>query len=350
MTSLRTEGGGRTAGGWRGGGWGLAVGVLGAFLLLGSGPARANPSAKLVFARGRGTEACPSEADFRAAVAARVGYDPFFPWARRTVTTRIDASGDGFRARMEVLDEDGTLLGEKTFVSRDDDCAEVVRTLALAVSLAIDIADARPAATEAEPPRQVPSEPASEPLLPIAHDTPVAPAPGPSRGIANVAPRWQSEGSFTARASAGLSPSPSLGVALGFAVRRSAWSLGLEGRYDAGASGSVEPRGEVAFSHLAGSIVPCFSRGIGLACAFVTLGQVRAETSGIAQPGSDVALFFASGARLGVEVPLSPAVGLRAMVEGGVAPLRHDARIGGQDVQRTALFFASLGVGAVVRF
>jgi hypothetical protein len=264
------------------------------------------------------------------------------------VTTRIDAVADRFRARMEVLDEDGALLGEKTFLSRDDDCAEVVRTLALAVSLAIDIADASP---EVSGPRQeVPSEPGPLPPPVPTEVAPAAPQASPELRSANAAPPWNGEASFTVRGSVGLSPVASLGLAAGVGVRRSVWSLTIEARYDAGASGSVDPHGKVALSNLAGTVVPCFSRGIALLCAFVTLGQVRVETSGIAAPTSDRELFFASGARLGIELPLSAALMFRGMFDAGLVPLRHDARIDGRDVYRTPLFFASLGGGVVVRF
>jgi hypothetical protein len=41
--------------------------------------AYATPSARLVYSRGHGAESCPDEHALREAVAARVGYDPFFP-------------------------------------------------------------------------------------------------------------------------------------------------------------------------------------------------------------------------------------------------------------------------------
>ncbi|HVH41670.1 MAG TPA: hypothetical protein VM925_04985, partial [Labilithrix sp.] len=151
--------------------------MLGLGLVFMTNVSSASPSAKLVFARGAETSACPDEAGFRSAVAARVGYDPFFPYAKRTVVTRIDAAAGGrFRARMEVLDESGALLGEKVFVSSQGDCEELVRTLALAVSLAIDVADPPPLASEPLPePAAKAAPPASEPPPPAAE------APRPER-------------------------------------------------------------------------------------------------------------------------------------------------------------------------
>ncbi len=61
--------------------------------------ARAAASSRLVYGRGPGTENCPNEAVFRQAVVARVGYDPFFPWAELTVV----ATSLSFFAHGEAL-------------------------------------------------------------------------------------------------------------------------------------------------------------------------------------------------------------------------------------------------------
>src|SRR4051812_40160467 len=50
------------------------------------------PAARLVYARAPGTESCADEATLRRAVAARVGYDPFFPFAKQTVVVRFATS------------------------------------------------------------------------------------------------------------------------------------------------------------------------------------------------------------------------------------------------------------------
>ena len=47
--------------------------------LVAARPASAGASAHLVYVRGAGAEQCPGEQAIRAAVGARLGYDPFFP-------------------------------------------------------------------------------------------------------------------------------------------------------------------------------------------------------------------------------------------------------------------------------
>lgn len=55
--------------------------------------ASASPSARLLYVRNVGAEGCPDESALRKSVAARLGYDPFFPWATTTVLATIDRAG-----------------------------------------------------------------------------------------------------------------------------------------------------------------------------------------------------------------------------------------------------------------
>jgi hypothetical protein len=73
----------------------------------------ASPSAKLTYARSSGAERCPDEADLRKAVAARLGYHPFFPSASTTVVAEITRAGRGFHGHVKILDEDGVVRGER---------------------------------------------------------------------------------------------------------------------------------------------------------------------------------------------------------------------------------------------
>jgi hypothetical protein len=322
------------------------AGLVGLGLLVKARSAAATPSAKLVFARGADTEVCPDEQGFRAAVAARVGYDPFFPYAKRTVVTRIDAvAGGRFRARMETLDEKGTLVGEKSFVSVPRDCDELVRTLALAVSLAIDIADA-PASEE---PEAVPSAPPQKATSPL----PVDVAPAPERPIQQPPPaaptRASVELSATARGTVGLAFSPNLGLGVGAALRRRPWSVGIEGRYDPPAESDVGVA-RLSVGLVAGSLVPCLDWKWFFGCAVGTVGRLSAESSGIRNPASDAALFVAFGGRVGAEIEATSKLGFRAALDVAAAPIAHAARVGLRDVYETSAVLGSFGASAVVRF
>lgn len=307
--------------------------------------ATASPSAKLVFARGPDTEICPDEEGFRAAVAARIGYDPFFPYAKRTVVTRIDAiAGGRFRARMEVLDDKGTLLGEKSFVSAKKECTELVRTLALAVSLAIDVADPPPPPAEPEPPKPEPPKPepaASAPSVFEERETPKASVePAPTR----------IELSATMRGFVGLAPSANLGVALGAAVRRGPWSIGLEGSWNPAVESAVGTSARISQELVAGSLLPCANWRFLFGCAVGTGGRVQVASSGVRQPGADDALFVAIGGRVGAELEASPLLVFRASGDIAGIIVNHDIRIGSNEVERIGGFFVAAGLSAVVRF
>jgi len=344
--------------------------VMALALAGGAREASASPSSRLVFARGRGAEGCPDERALRAAVAARVGYDPFFPHADRTVLARLDAGqGTGetrVRARMEIVDDRGAILGEKTFTSTD--CDELVRTLALAISLAIDV-DGRaspPAAPAAatEPQREAASPPPATHVEATTHAGPVTSPPAAAERPAsdvNEGTRSGGELWFTGRSSIGIGPGPSPGLAAGAALRRGSWSLGVEGRFDPGAGGDLQPRGSLVVSLLAGSVVACLhgsgSRSPGseplrwlFGCAVVTAGRLEAGSRGILAPATDTATFLAAGARLGAELEATRALAFRVALDASVAPLRHEARVGEASVFRTSPVVAALGASAVVRF
>ncbi|HSO36473.1 MAG TPA: hypothetical protein VLT33_28300, partial [Labilithrix sp.] len=120
--------------------------------------ALASPSAKLVYVRGSGAEACPGEAELRKAVAARIGYDPFFPAAQKTVIAQVTRSPSGYRGKVQIVGDDGNVRGERELASKGDDCAELVSTMALAVSIALDDLDEAPPAPapDAAPPAEAP--------------------------------------------------------------------------------------------------------------------------------------------------------------------------------------------------
>lgn len=130
----------------------LAVAALG----VGSN-ALASPSARLTYLRGSGAESCPDEGALRSAVASRLGYDPFFPAANKSVVAEVSRADKGFRGRVVILDEKGLSRGERVFPPSGQDCAETVRAMALAISIAIDDLSAE------SPPPEEPSAPQPSP-------------------------------------------------------------------------------------------------------------------------------------------------------------------------------------------
>lgn len=143
--------------------------------------ASASPSAKLVYVRGAGAETCPAEAELRKAVAVRIGYDPFFPVAQKTVVAQLARAPGGYRARVQIVGDDGTLRGERELATKGDDCGELTAAIALAVSVALDDLDEPPpAAAPAPPPAAAPAPPPPEVTVAPRVDRPPPPVERPA--------------------------------------------------------------------------------------------------------------------------------------------------------------------------
>src|SRR5271170_1386767 len=107
-------------------------------LALRASTASASPTARLVYSRAVGADSCPNEDALRRAVAARVGYDPFFAWANKTIVATMAADRPGgFTARVGLVDEGGTEHGTRD-LHTDGDCSDLLGASALAIAIAID--------------------------------------------------------------------------------------------------------------------------------------------------------------------------------------------------------------------
>jgi hypothetical protein len=321
-----------------------------------AGAAAATPAAKLTYVRDAAAARCPDEGELRRAVAARLGYDPFFPWARSTVVAEISRGRTGFRGRVIILDERGLSRGERAIDATSDDCGEVMRALALAISIAVDDLDldpVPPAPNPATPPATA-SPPAPEP----------APAPEPSRPSPSEADRalppppprptrapFGFAASFSSSLSAGLAPSAAVGATIAVERRLGVLSIGLEARADLPASAAASTGGRVRSEVFLGSVVPCLHvlRPF-FGCAFFSAGAFDAAGVGIAVSRNPVAPFAAAGLRLGVEVPLGRRVFLLGRADGLVPLTRPTVQIDRRAVFTPAPVTPSVGFGAGVYF
>src|SRR6185295_14620015 len=89
-------------------------------------------AADFTWVRERGAEACPDEAQVRAAVAARLGYQPFATGAETRIEARVAPVGSGLRATIEVT-RPGAAPGKRELSSRTGDCVELAGALELAI-------------------------------------------------------------------------------------------------------------------------------------------------------------------------------------------------------------------------
>jgi hypothetical protein len=311
-----------------------ALGILGGVLcsLMLAASASASPSARLVYSRTQLAATCPDEPALRKAVAARVGYDPFFPWAKQTVVVQVSHDHGAFTARVQVIDEQGVAEGTRELTSTQADCAELFDAAALAIAIALDAVappEPPPAAGSASTAPASPSTPVPDAPVPEAPPPPlVAPeetvpsltsalSDGSADAPPNAAPPHRPSffAGVDALGSLETAPSVDVGAAVFAGARYRFLSAALEFRVDAPASTTFpENTGSVSSWLYAGSLVPCAHYGIGSVCAVGMLGSLNA--SGDARESfSKNARFAAVGGRIGIELGLTERLAIRAHID-----------------------------------
>lgn len=328
--------------------------------------AGATPSARLVYSRTTEASSCPDEAELRKAVATRLGYDPFFAWAKQTVVVLISRPKGKYVAKLQLVDEQGVAHGNRELVSRSATCAEVFEASALAIGIALDAEaadEAEPKSTtqQREPPSPVPapapSTPASPPPAAPAETAPAASAPAakPTAGPgAGAGLSWAL--SIDALASAGTAPSLAPGVAIGATLALLPWSLSLELRADAPESQSRAASlggGSVVSSMSAVDLVPCGNVSYFALCGLGMLGVTDAWGADITPQQARSTLFAAAGLRAGVELPLGASFFLRAHADGFFDLHRATLSLGQEapnDVWSAPSVGGTLGIGVAHYF
>ncbi len=305
---------------------------------------------------------CPGAPDFKAAVIARLGYDPFIESAPGQVLVRVTPrsgppSGiiDG---RIEWRDSTGTWAGEQTFPSVSTDCPHLVRTMGFALAVHIQLLERMTATSdasavapaEAGPPPEAPS--ATTMAKPPAAATPSLHAP------------------TVASAAAGRSPSggPSLalgtGPAVGFGMSSEpvllarlfgvvGWQrVSIELAAVASLPSTTRRPDGAGFSqqHLLGSAAACATAGHWNGCVVGTAGTVRMAGDNIDHPTSASVLIAETGVRAGVRQPLGRRAFVSAHADGLVNLTRWTATLDQVPVWTAPRFAAAFGVDAGVLF
>jgi hypothetical protein len=256
---------------------------------------------------------CPSEPDFRAAVAGLLEYDPFVPEAARTVSVQIAASDGALHGVLSWRNQAGVLEGERRFASPDADCSKLAQNLAFAVAVQLqllntpgeDASSSETARTEREVVR---SEPKPAPARPAPPPPAPSPGPTPSRPLefgAGIGP-------FVVF---GWSPEAALGGNLLLLGRGRSFSIQLA--FEASLPRDFERDDGSGFesSVFATSVVPCLRFRAVEACPALRLGQVRVQGFGVDEPNSARGLLAEAGLRLGVSRALGAGIEGRVHAE-----------------------------------
>jgi hypothetical protein len=318
--------------------------------LLSVGNAVAAPTARLVYSRASGAESCADEVTLRRAVAARVGYDPFFPWAKRTVVAELTRQSRAFVATVSLVDEQGVAHGGRA-LRTSGACAELLDATALTIAIAID-----PEILTHPPAPPVPVDEPAPPPAPAAVAPSIAtaplenvPTPAPPRPATSQA---AFEASLGAVASNGDAPDIAVGLSAGVQVRWRHASFGIEGRVDAPAARSAQGKngGDVSAWPLLGAVVPCAYFGAFLACAVGQAGALRVSGAGVSDPQTKWMASWQVGARVGILLPVAERISLRVRSDLLVDVDRASLGLRGIPVWTAPLLGSSLGIDAVLRF
>jgi hypothetical protein len=314
---------------------------MGALLTLIAATASAFPSARLVYVRGQGAESCPGEIELRLSVAHRLGYDPFHTGSRRTIMAVVEQSGERLTARMELVDEQGVSQGERRLEAAPDRCDDLIRALALSMSIAID-----PERTEPARASELASGGASTASASPRNDAPSEPLSS-SNDASNAALALRF--GLGGQVAIGVAPAPAAGLLLVGSGRHGDVSLGAEFRLDAPASRAVAGGADVESRLVAGALVPCFHYDPGSLCAVGTLGTIQA-TSDAAASRQDSALYAAAGLRVGTEWRLSPPLVLSTHADLLANLTRPTLELDGASVWKMPTFSGSLGLTLLASF
>jgi hypothetical protein len=318
--------------------------------------ASASPSARLVYSRTADASSCPGEGELRSAVAARLGYDPFFSWAKQTVVIQILRLRGRYVARLQLLDEQGVAHGTRELTSNQKSCSEIFEASALAIGIALDAAAAANPPPAEEPPPTVSPPPAPSVALPPPPPTP-SPA-GASPPAAAPPPRaplgWGL--AVDALGAVGTLPAPAPGVAVGVFGSLAQWSLALELRYDASESASRAAAfggGRVQASLYSAQVVPCWTLAPLAICAIAAAGVLEAQGADIDPRSTGATLFAAAGARLGATVALPAHWSLRVHTDGVINLHRATLALGPDapvEVWTAPAVAGTLGIGVARKF
>ena len=308
--------------------------------VLAASTAGAFPSARLVYVRGQGAESCPGEMELRMSVAHRLGYDPFNTGSRRTIMAVVEGNDERLSARMELVDEQGVSQGERRLEAAPDKCGDLIRALALSMSIAID-----PEHTGPDPDAPLAFFPSKPSDVPPADEGVGDREPSSDDANPPLVLRFGVGG----QVALGVAPAPAAGLLITGSPRYRDFSVAFEFRTDALASRELANGASIESRLVTGNLVPCFHFDPGLACGIGTLGVVQA-TSDAKSAEEDSAIYAALGIRLGTEWRLAEPLLLRTHADLLGTLTRAHIELDGQNVWEMPALTGSLGVSLLASF
>ena len=286
---------------------------------------------------------CPSEAEFRAAVAERLGGDPFVKSAARTVTVEISANDGELSGSLRWVDREGTLEGQRRFEASAADCSELARNLAFAVTVQLELLE-QP--EDASGPSTLPGTDSDE----GTEAAPVAPTPSVTEAsVPAPASNFELGAGVGPFLVSGWAPHVAGGgrlLLLGHVPRflvQVAFEATLPQRHSTSEGAGFES------SVLAASVAPCWRFPVVEACPVLRVGSVRARGFGVDEPKSPRGTLWEAGFRLAGGWAFHPRLEGKAHLELLYTPSPWAVELDGRSVF-VAPSFAVLGGIDLVAF
>jgi hypothetical protein len=308
--------------------WGIAITCAIATALF-SSRSIGSPSAKLVYVRGAGAETCPDEAALRRAVATRIGYDPFFPVAQKTVIAQVSRAPQGFRARVQIVAEDGTVRGERELGTKGQDCVELASAIALAISVALDDLDEAPGPPPADP-TPAPAREEPPPAAVPPRDEPPKPAPPPPSPPSEEGSRVDFAGLAGIGVVTGTAPAVAASGQIGAMFGMGPLGLRIDARADAPSAAGLRPNGRLSTTSFVGVASVCVRGKVPFACAGGGIGWISTTTEGLADPRTDGAAIGVATLRGGARIYATRRFFVEVSALVGANLVRHEVVVDGQ--------------------
>lgn len=294
-------------------------------------PAAHSAAARLDYAAPEMGTLCPTRESFEDIVAARLGYAPFSATAPMRVVARIERIQENLHANVEIHDASDAIVGSRDFDGAASECADLAQAMAVAISVSIDPLSLGGPAQVVAPHSETTTGPVQTPAL--------------------EEPPLRYGATLDLIAAVQATPSFALGPRIGFVLRRSAFSLGLEAKlalqtsaWDTGIGANVHAR------LVSGSLVPCLNVSVAQVCGVASAGAFSADGTGLTTATNVVHAWAAVGARVGIEIPVTRLLSFRLNTDLAAVLLRTELAIDDVTVWTAPIFTLDVGIGMTLHF
>ncbi|HWZ92889.1 MAG TPA: hypothetical protein VNW92_28685, partial [Polyangiaceae bacterium] len=270
------------------------------------------------------------------------------------------------RAQMHLVNDQGMIVGSRELRERPEHCDELVASLALAISIALDPSaapntsddSAAPPPKEPEPAQPEDSPPAHVNAQPVAPEVPApaAKVPPPKRkpkSPLRAAPRDGQipialrAGGFAAF---GAAPAPAFGFRIGASASWGWVRLLAEFADQLPASKTVEHVGGARASQLSATFGPCAAHQMVAACALLNIGSLHVQGTEILDAASEHLLNVTLGLRFEYTPTLFGRLRLLTTLDIDKSLTPITLRVHDQSVWETPVVWPVLGLGLSWQF